>query len=69
MSSSMPGEQGGAEPHLDLLRSLRAVAGGPDEFVLDPARITDDRLVEIPEDEHPRPLPRRGGRIVWQAAR
>lgn len=46
-----------------------ALAGGATEFVLDSARVTDDRLVEVPEDEHPRPLPRRGGRIVWTAAR
>lgn len=46
-----------------------ALAGGPDEYVLDPARITDERVLEVPEDEHPRPLPRRHGLIVWQAAR
>lgn len=46
-----------------------ARAGGPDEYVLDPAGITVDRLVEVPEEELPRPLPRRGGRILWQAAR
>lgn len=58
-----------AEPDDVLAVVPVALAGGPDEFVLDPARLTDDRLVEVPDDEHPRPLPRRGGRIVWTAAR
>lgn len=58
-----------AEPDDVLAVVPVALAGDPSEFVLDPAGITADRLVEIPEDEQPEPLPRRGGRTVWTAVR
>lgn len=42
-----------------------AAAGGPDEYVLDPAEVDLEQATRVSRDDLPRPLRRRGGRIDW----
>lgn len=42
-----------------------AGAGGPDEYVLDPAEVDLEQAARVPREDLPRPLRRRGGRIDW----
>lgn len=58
-----------AEPADVLAVVPVAYDDGPAEFVLDPARITSDRVDEVPDADQLRTVPRIRGQVNWERAR